>query len=234
AASPTYSKTEPNPCSQLTVPQGAPASTSTVQGVVKLSGAPVPAYLVVLERMEPSSHHFFVDRATTAADGKLMLRAAAGTYRLQVLHPTYYSKTDAQRTPDDLGAVRRTLSSAFTVDKDVTLDAAEVSYGGYAAMSPRGSATLPLTMEFSLVSGAAKAQAAIYGPGGEIGDPWWTSSYGTATSATFDGGWDTKQAPDGGIDAAATYYWGTEQIYAASDGGVQWTGQSMVFPVQLP
>jgi len=148
AESPTYSKTEPNPCSKLTVPQASPAALSSIQATVKLSGAEAAQYLVVLERIEPSSHHFFVDRATTGADGKVMLHAAAGTYRLQVLHPTYYAKTDAQRAPDGLGAVRRTLSSPFMLDADVTLDAAEVAYGGYAAMQPRGAATLPVTLAY--------------------------------------------------------------------------------------
>lgn len=235
SGSPTYTKAAPNPCSTTSVPQGAPIAPAYVHGVVKLAGAPVAGYLVVLERMEPGSHHFFVDRSTTGANGMFKLGAVSGNYRLQVLHPTFYMQTDAQRDPEALGAARRAISSGFSLATDVNVMAAEVGFDGYAAMTPRGNATLPVTLSYSLASGATKASAAIYGTGDTIGDPWWSSAATTATTATFDGGWNTKAAPpDAGIEAGARYFWGTEQIHPGPDGGVQWTTQSMVYPLELP
>ena len=120
------------------------------------------------------------------------------------------------------------------MDADKTINAAEVSYGAYAAMTPRGSATLPTTFTFTVPAGA-KARAAVYGPANQIGDPWWVAPYGTATSDGFDGGFNTGKAPDGGLKPDAGYFWGTEQAYAKPDaGGVGWTTQSMVFPIQWP
>jgi hypothetical protein len=235
ATSPTYSKNAPNPCSSLSVPQPAPSALSHVHGVVKRAGKPVAGYIVVLERVEAGSHHFFVDRSSSDADGMFKLGAVTGNYRLQVLHPTLYTQTDAQRDPQALAAARRSISTGFSLATDVTVTAAEVGFDGYAAMTPRGSASLPVTLDYSLASGATKASAAIYGTADNIGDPWWTSPSSTAVSATFDGGWNTKAAPsDAGIEAGARYFWGTEQLHPGPDGGVGWTVQSMVYPLELP
>jgi hypothetical protein len=235
AEAPTYSKTVSNPCSLLSVPQAAPAATAHVRGHVVSSGTPIAGYLALIEREEPKSHHMFVDRTTTKADGSFDLVVAIGTYRVQVLHPTFYSKTDAQRTsPETFAAVRRTISTPILVGKDVTLDPAEVAYGGYAAMQPRGSTALPTMFMFAVPAGT-KVRAAVYGPTNDVGDPFWAAPFGDATSDTFDGDFDTSAAKDAGIDGGARYFWGTEQQYAKPDGGVvSWTAQSMVFPIQWP
>ena len=234
AEAPTYSKNAANPCSQLTVPAAPASAIAHVRGSVVSSGAPIAGYLVVIERDEPKSHHMFVDRTTTGADGTFDLTVAAGSYRAQVLHPTFYAMTDAQRTsPETLAAVRRSISSAIVIDADTTLEPAEVAYGGYAAMEPRGPATLPTTFTFTVAAGA-KARAAVYGPGASIGDPWWVAPLGTTGTAVFDGGFDTTQAGDAGLLPDAHYSWGTEQQYPKADGGVSWTAQSMVFPIQWP
>ncbi len=234
AASPTFSAHNSNPCSDLTVPQLVASPLLHVRGVVHSGGAPIAGYLIEIEREEPSSHHMFADRTTAGADGTFDLPVATGSYRLQVLHPTFYAMNDAQRTsPETFAAVRRTISSATPVTADVTLNPAEVAYEGYAAMTPRGATTLPTTFTFAVPAGT-KARAAVYGPTPEIGDPWWVGPLGTATSDVFDGGFDTKQASDAGLKADAGYFWGTEQQYATPAGGVTWTAQSMVFPVQWP
>lgn len=234
AGAPTYSAIVPNPCSDLTVPQPGGAALLHARGVVQSHGAPIAGYLVEIEREEPKSHHMLADRMTTGADGTFDLAVAAGTYRFQVLHPTFYAMTDAQRTgPETLAAVRRSLSSPMKIDADHTFNAAEVSYDGYAAMTPRGSATLPTTFTFAVPAGT-KVRAAVYGPGAEIGDPWWVAPLGTTTSDEFDGGFNTSKAADGGLKPDASYSWGTEQQYAMPAGGVTWTAQSMVFPVQFP
>ena len=234
AEAPTYSKAAANPCSQLSVPQ-APASTlGHVRGVVVSGGAPIAGYLVVIERDETKSHHAFVNRSTTGADGTFDLTVAEGMYRAQVLHPTFYKETDAERTsPETLAAVRRTISSSVLVAADTNLGEAEVAYETYAAMQPRGSATLPTTFAFTVPVGT-KARAAVYGPGNNIGDPWWVAPLGTTGSDVFDGGFDTAQANDAGLEPDAHYSWGTEQQYPKTDGGVTWTAQSMVFPIQWP
>lgn len=222
-----------NPCSDLTVPQPAAAPVFHARGVVQSAGAPIAGYLVELERDEPQGHHMFANRTTTKADGTFDLAAAPGTYRFEVLHPTFYKMTDAQRTnPETFAAVRRSISSEILIDADTMINAAEVSYTGYAAMSPRGTATLPTSFSFTAAAGT-KARAAVYGPGNQIGDPWWV---GTATSNEFDGGFNTSKAPDGGaVKAAATYAWGTQQTYPKPDGGaLSWTAQSMVLPIQWP
>ena len=232
--SPTAKGEAANPCSDLTVPQAAPAPLFHARGVVQSGGAPIAGYLVEIERQEPSSHHMFADRVTTGANGTFDLAVAAGTYRFQVLHPTFYAMTDAQRTsPETLGAVRRTLSSGVLISADAEINAAEVAFDAYAAMTPRGASALPTTFAFTVPAGS-KARAALYGTGPEIGDPWWTAPFGTATSDVFDGGFNTSKAPDGGLKPDASYAWGTEQQYAAPAGGVSWTAQSMVFPVQFP
>ena len=235
AESPTFDKNAPNPCSQLTVPQGAAAPTFHIKGLVTSGSAPAPGYLVQLDRQEPKSHHFFVNRVTTGADGAFDITAATGSYRIQVLHPTYLSQNDAQRSPETLAAVRRSISTPFTLPSDVTVNTAEVSYGGYAAMQPRDAvAALPTTFTFTVVPGAAAARLTIYGPNPSIGDPWYAGALKTDTTATFDGGFNTGKAPDGGLVPDAQYWWGTEQEYAKTDGGVGWTAQSMVLPVRFP
>ena len=232
-AAPTYSDQAANPCSDLTVPRGAKPVMFHVRGVVRAHGAPIADYLVEIERDETTSHHTFADRTTTLANGAFDLLVAQGTYRLQVLHPTFYSKTDVQRaTPETYAAVRRSVSSPFLVDMDQQLNAAEISYDGYAAMTPRGSATLPTTFTFAAPPMGAEVHAAIYPPRTTVADPVWVAPSGTETSDVFDGGFNTKHG-DGGPVPDASYLWGTESSYPAPKaGGVSWTAQSMVYPVK--
>jgi hypothetical protein len=229
--SPTYSAKVANPCSMLTT-SDTPGRIWQVNGTVHESAHAASGYFVVLERIEKDSHHFFVDRATTDANGTFRFSATGGTYRLQVQHPTFYAQSDAERTPDTLDAARRVISSAFTVSADVSINAPNVAYDGYGAMAPRGDAGLPATLTFALSEGVASARAVVYGTGTTVGDPWWQSAASKATSATFDGGFNTAAAPpDATITPGARYFWGTEQTYPRVDGGVQWTAQSMVFPI---
>ena len=235
-ASPTFSAAVANPCAQASVPQPAAAATYHLRGVVQKGGAPIADYLVVVERDEDDSHHELANRATTGPDGEFDLVVAQGSWRLQVLHPTYLSMTDAERTsPTTLAAVRRSISSAIAVTADVAVNAADVAYTTYGAMTPQGGhAALPTTCSFAVDPGT-RAHAEIYGPGATIGDPWWSAPVGTATTDVFDGGFNTAKADDAGIKPAATYYWGIEEIHPMPAGGaVSWTAQSMVFPVQWP
>lgn len=235
--SPTFDKVAPNPCSQLTAPQAAAAPTYHFRGSVTSGGAPVAGYLVVLERQEPKSHHFFVNRATTGADGAFDVPAATGSYRVQVQHPTYLAQTDAMRTdPAQLAALRRAISSPLLLTQDTTVSAVEVAFAGYAAMQPQsdaGALALPASFVFTRMAGTTAGRLAVYGPGPEIGDPWYAGPLGTATTAEFDGGFNTPQAPDAGLAPDAQYWWGTEQNYPKTDGGVGWTAQTMVLPVRF-
>ena len=232
-AAPTYNDEVANPCSELTVPRGAKPVMLHVRGVVRAHGMPIADYLVEIERNEKASHHMFADRTTTLADGTFDLLVAKGTYRLEVLHPTFYSKTDVQRaTPETYQAVRRSVSSPFLVDVDQQLNAAEVSYDGYLAMTPRGLATLPTTFTFAAPPKGAEVHAAIYPARATVADPVWEAPSGTDTTDLFDGGFNTKHG-DGGPVPDASYLWGTESAYPAPKaGGVSWTAQSMVYPVK--
>ncbi|HEY1958333.1 MAG TPA: carboxypeptidase regulatory-like domain-containing protein [Polyangiaceae bacterium] len=232
--SPTYDANNPNPCSELTVPQSTPAALAHVSGVVVSDGAPIAGYLVQLDREEKNSHHFFVNRVTTQSDGKFDLLAAPGSYRIQVLHPTFLSETDEQRDPKMLAALRRDISSAFPVASGtLTIPSPEVAFHGYGSFSPVDSGTLPTTFTFD--SNSNKARLDVYGTGKDggapsIGDPWYSSALTTSGSAVFDGGFDTPQANETSAALGERYFWGIEENLA-TDAGVTWTAQSMVFDI---
>jgi hypothetical protein len=231
AASPTYDKNDPNPCSELTVPQPAAATLYHITGKVTYDGAAKGGYLVLLERDEKSSHHFPVNRTTSTKAGDFDVEMAKGTYRIQVQYPTFISKTDAERDPLKLLAVRRSISAAAPITASTAFPTVDVAYKDYDKMSPiDGSAPLPATFDYTVIAGASDAYLAVYGPGANIGDPWYMGASGTAKSATFDGGFNTKQATQPSAEAGTKYAWGTWQVFP-SDGGVQWKGESMVFPV---
>ena len=236
AASPTFSMNAPNPCSVLTVPQAAPEAVHHIKGLVTYDGAGVAGYLVQLDRDEAMSHHFFENHVVTAADGSFDLLTAAASVRLQVLHPTTYNKNDAQRDPVALAAFLRLISSSVAVSADVDITAAEVAYHDYTKNLPTGMSTLPTTFKITLTAGSTKARADVYGSAQanfkSIGDPWFTSPFGTTTSVVFDGTFNTKKATEMVVKAGEKYFWGTSQLGAAAPpGGVQWTGESMVLPI---
>ena len=58
--------------------------------------------MVVLEREEPKSHHYFANRVTVGKDGSFDVLGSAGSYRLQVQYPTLLSATDLDRDPSQL------------------------------------------------------------------------------------------------------------------------------------
>jgi hypothetical protein len=243
-ASPTYDKNNPNPCSQLTVPQGSPDTAQKVTGKVLYGGMPIKGYLVWIERDEAMSHHYFANRVDSAADGTFELDVASGQWRLQVLHPTMASMTDTQREPmiTTLAAQRRAISASFPVKTaGVPMDPVEMEYLGYASFSPTGtvtpvpSATTPTTFELTVIASATMARAAVYGTmngaGKSIGDPWWESAYGTATSASFNGSFPLKQALETTVTSGESYFWGT-WTQLKGQGGPAWQGESMVVGIK--
>jgi hypothetical protein len=232
--SPTYDPNNPNPCSSLAVPQPAPAALFHLTGTVTYDGAPIGGYLVVLERHDKSSHHFIANRTTSDMNaGTFDLVMATGTYDVEVLHPTYLSETDEQRDPFSLQALRRALSSPLPVAQGTTLQPAEVAYHDYDKLAPVGDAAVavPTTFTYTVLPGATAAQIALYGPGKTIGDPWYTSPDSLATSAVFDGGFNTPKAMADAEAPGTPYWWGTMDQGASSDAGVVWTGESMVLPI---
>jgi hypothetical protein len=71
-----------------------------------------------------------------------------------------------------------------------------------------------------------------------IGDPWYESATASvAVSASFDGHFPATVAKTSSATPGTTYYWGTYQIGAAppagTAGAVQWTQESMVFPISF-
>jgi hypothetical protein len=236
-ASPTYSKIDVNPCSQITVTSAggpAPASPVHVKGTVTLDGAAASGWMVWIEREEPKSHHFFANRVTTGTDGSFDLVGSAGSYRLQVQYPTLLTQTDLQRDPTTLQALRRAISAAFKLaTADLTVPVPDVGFHTYSQFAPSGDAGA-LPTQFSFES-AASARLDVYGGPGDggvvnIGDPWFASAPTMDGGAEFDGGFNTMQAQQTAVVAGTRYMWGTEESFGV-DAGLGWTNQSMVFPV---
>jgi hypothetical protein len=228
AQSPTFNKIDANPCSTITAPQGGASATYHVRGVVKTDGAAANGYLVVLERNEKSSHHFFANRATVGTDGAFDLVATTGSWRLQILHPTLLAKNDLDRDPLTLQALRRTISSDIALASDVTVETPDMAFHDYGSFSPTSDAgqTLPTAFTF----GTTSQRLDVYAGPKEIGDPWFSGALTTTGTDLFDGGFNTKQAQEAGVSPATPYFWGTE-IPALPEAGVKWTNQTMVFPI---
>jgi hypothetical protein len=235
-ASPTYSKIDANPCSQLTVtatgatPDAMPVH---VTGSVAVDGSAAKDWMVVLEREEPKSHHFFANRVTVGAAGTFDVIASSGNYRLQVQYPTLLSVTDLDRDPASANALRRAISDAFLVGASpVTVPAPDLGFHDYAAFAPSGDGgTLPTAFTFE----TGEARLDVYGGPGDggvvdIGDPWFTSALTTDGGAVFGGTFDTAQATQDAAVPGTRYMWGTEQPFGA-DASVAWTNQSMVLPI---
>jgi hypothetical protein len=237
AQSPTYSKIDANPCSQLVVgATGAPPAAAPlhVKGAITVDGAAAKDWMVVLEREEPQSHHFFANRVTAAADGAFDLVASAGHYRLQVWHPTLLTETDLQRDPAQLAALRRAISTAIPLaSSDVTVAAPDLAFHAYAQFAPTGDAgALPTRFAFE---NGAETKLTVYGSladGGvvDIGDPWYASPNTTDGSAPFAGDFNTMQKMQDAAVPGTRYMWGTEETFGA-DASVTWTKQTMVFPI---
>jgi hypothetical protein len=233
ATSPTYSKMDPNPCSQLTVPTSTPAAPIHIKGSLTVDSAPATGWLVLIERDEPSSHHFFVNRVTTASDGTFDLIGSAGNYRLQALLPTYLSETDLARAPASLSTLRRAISSTIPLaTADVTVTAPDLAFHDYAAFAPTGAAgTLPTAFTFEAGNGVKlDVYGSTVGDAGvtEIGDPWFTSKATADGGASFDGTFNTAQAEEDAAVIGRRYMWGTEQ---PADASVLWTKQTMIYPI---
>ena len=230
--SPTYSKIDANPCSQLAVPASSAAPTVHVKGSLSADGAPASGWLVVLERDEASSHHFFANRATTGSDGSFDLIATAGSYRLQAQHPTYLNETDLERSPAALNALRRAISSTIPLTtSDVTISAPDLAFHDYAAFAPTGNGGA-LPTQFTFKPGAG-TRLDVYGSGSdggvtEIGDPWFSSGPTNDGGALFVGTFNTKQAEQDAAVPGRRYMWGTEE---PADAGIPWTKQTMVYPI---
>jgi hypothetical protein len=235
--SPTYSKMDLNPCSQLTVTASggpAPASPVHVKGSLTLDGAPASTWMVWLEREEPKSHHYFVNRVTVGSDGSFDLVGSAGSYRLQIQYPTLLSATDLERNPLQLPALRRAISAAFPLATSaVTVVTPDLAFHAYAAFAPTvDGGTLPTQFNFD---NGTEAKLDVYGAlsdGGvvNIGDPWYSSATANDGGAVFGGSFNTAQAMEDAAAPATRYMWGTEEPFGA-DSGVAWTKQTLVFPI---
>jgi hypothetical protein len=231
AGSPTAGN-DPNPCSQMAVPQETPPTPYHVTGTVVKSGTAVAKYLVVIEREEAMSHHFFVDRMTTTGSGTFDFIVAPGQYRIQVQHPQYESKKDSQLDPDTLGIARRNISTSFPVAAaDVAVGSSEVAFANYTTFLPRTTATLPTTFTFPT---GISAKLDVYGYATEIGDPWYAAPTAVTTgTVSWDGTFNTPKANQTAVDNTHTYYWGVE-VMTPVLSGVKWTIQSLVFPISWP
>jgi hypothetical protein len=234
--SPTYSKIDANPCSQVTVTAAggpAPATPVHVTGSVAVGGSAAKDLMVVLEREEPKSHHYFANRVTVGADGAFDLVASAGNYRLQVQYPTLLSVSDLDRMPSTANALRRAISASFLLGTAaMTVPTPDLAFTSYGLFAPSGDAgSLPTSFTFE----TGEARLDVYGGPGDggiidIGDPWFTSDPTTDGGAAFGGTFNTAQATQDAAVPALRYMWGTEQAFGA-DASVAWTNQSMVLPI---
>jgi hypothetical protein len=225
---------EMNTCSQITVPQTGTPTLYAVSGQVDVGANPGANFLVVFEREEPTTHHTFVDRANTAADGSFTFMAAPGNYRFQIQHPEFESKNDSQLQPATLGILRRNVSTSLMLSAAKTLASVDMAYTTYAQLQPQPGTTqqaLPTTFTFP----TGKTNLDIYAGAKQIGDPYYfaTTTSGTSTFAS-PGMFNTPQATKAGqtmVVAGTQYWWGVEIIRAADSSGLVWTNQSMVFPI---
>ncbi|MFO0591532.1 MAG: carboxypeptidase-like regulatory domain-containing protein, partial [Polyangiaceae bacterium] len=208
--SPTYSDTSKNPCSTLKVPQPAAADRSHITGKVLYGGAPAAGYLVVIDSDESQLGPYFTNRMTTGPDGSYDLDAPVGVYRIQVQHPTYLTMTDADRDPLTLKAFRRAISSSFYLPMDTALYDIDMDYEDYDKLSPVMTSTLPTTFEVTLLPGADAVRVAVYGftggTGTNVGNQWWLSDYGTATSVPWDGTFNAMSASEANVVPGEQYY----------------------------
>lgn len=231
----------PRSVSVLTVPQTQP-TIYHVRGKVAYAGAPQPCYgidLEVGELLKPGgavlSEHGTANYAESRADGTFDFPVAAGQQSIVVKYPFYLAIPDGGY-PDPYSTPSvGTIRGGYVVgSSDVTLDPADIEYpeSDYAMMTPTGgSATLPVTFTWSLSPGSSKTQASIAGTNIAGNDPLWASGFGTATTASFDGGYGNG----GGVTSGKTYYWGAwQQFKPSEDGGIQWTSQSLLFPIDFP
>lgn len=237
--SPTYSKIDKNPCSQLTVTSTAPTPATPVHvtGTVMLDGAAASGWMVVFEReetMSAANHHYFANRVTTGTDGSFDLVGSAGHYRLQIQAPTLLSQTDLDRDPLSLSTLRRAISASFALaSSPVSVPTPDVGFHAYAQFAPTGDGG-SLPTQFSFENTPATRLDVYGGPGDggvvDIGDPWFASAPTGDGGAAFGGDFNTMQAMQDAAAPGTRYMWGTEQEYGA-DASVAWTNQSLVFPV---
>jgi hypothetical protein len=225
----------PRSISVITVPQVA-VQTHQVHGLVTYAGAPQSCYSVDLEVGEllkdggaVLSEHGTGAYTETAADGSFVFTVADGPIGLIVRYPFGLSSSypDPTKTPS-LGITRM---GSEVAGADLTLPPAEIAYplADYAAMSPApgAMATLPVTFKFTIVPGAAMAQASIASTNIAGNDPAWASGFGTMTSVSWNGMFGGML---GSAKPGTTYYWGAWQE-AMQKGG--WVGQSLLFPIQF-
>ncbi|HEY8088501.1 MAG TPA: glycogen-binding domain-containing protein [Polyangiaceae bacterium] len=240
AASPSYSKVDVNPCSQITVTATGGPSQATpvhVKGKLTVDGGAAAGWMAVLEREEPKSHHYFVNRVTTGSDGSFDVVGSAGSYRLQIQYPTLLSANDLERSPTALAALRRAISAAFPLASSaVTVTVPDLAFHSYGVYAPTGDGGA-LPTSFTFESGI-EAKLDVYGGPGdggvvEIGDPWYASATANDGGAVFGGDFNTPQATEDAAAPATRYLWGTEQPTGA-DAGLTWTLQTMVFPITWP
>jgi hypothetical protein len=212
--------------SQLTVPQVA-SPVHHVRGTVVVAGAPQPCFSVRLdvgELRKPGgavlSEHYVANVVESRADGTFDLPVADGELMVNIKYPfeLFASYPDPAATP----SVGVTRTGTTMAGADLVVDPADVAYDGYAQIAPAsGTATLPVDLAWSLVAGASQSAAAVIATNIAGNDPAYISTYGGATTTTWDGMFGNGMMAK--LDT--TYWWGTWQ-----KRGV-WTSESLLFPI---
>ncbi len=231
----------PRSVSSLTVPQG-PASVVHIKGSVVFGGAPQPCFSVDLEAGEvtkpgggAAQEHNTANYTESASDGTFDFPVTPGAYQLAVRYPfPLYDSGASYPDPVKTGSLGCAVIVPAMVTADTTLPELDARFPGYATMSPSGgSASLPATFDFSLVPGSLGASFDVIGTSTACDDPAYATTYGTATSVTYDGTIGSVMTGKT-VTLGQTYYWGTRQKLPASgsgSGGAGWTTESLLFPI---
>ncbi len=224
--------------SLVTVPQSSAAPLRHLTGTVVFEGAPQPCYTVSLDVGEiradggaAVSEHTTANYLETGPNGTFDFPLADGDAIIAVRYPFLLAGADAgypdPMTTPSVGIARTGVTIAGA---DVHLDDVDISYSSpdYAKMSPtNGSASLPVTFTFSVVSGSNAAYISVTSTNIAGNDPSYASPASTATSTVWDGGF----GGGGSVVPKTQYWWGAWQRRAKSDAGTPWTEESLLFPV---
>jgi hypothetical protein len=232
-------------------PQGAPSArsvsvvtvpqfdepTAHIRGTVLFGGEPQPCFAVDLEAGELRqgakvlAEHDTADYAETRADGSFdFLVAQNAPYGIIVRYPFTLHGTDAGYPDPSMWPVIGVARTNLTATSDIVLASLDVQYRDYAVMSPRPGAvtTLPVTFQFSVITGSSGAQVSVIANNTAGNDPLYSSGYGSATSVTWNGSFNGSS---GMAKLGQQYYWGTWQILG--DATTKWNAESLLFPIQF-
>lgn len=220
--------------SQITVPQ-TPSTIHHLRGTVSYAGAPQPCFVVQLDVGQlykpggaPLSEHYIANFVESGPDGTFDFPVADGPVIVNARFPFHLAGATTYPDPMSTPAIGVARTGTKMAGADVTLDVVDVAYphADYVALAPTtGTATLPVTFNWSVVAGATSAAVSVIGTSIAGNDPAYISTYGTQTSES----WDGTLLGGTHVVSGTTYWWGTWQKRTV--GATTWTEESLLFPI---